>query len=351
MNPERWRQIEQLYHSVLQREPEHRAAFLAAASGDDEELRREVEFLLAQSGSTGGLIDRPAWEAATDLADSIDTSTILAAGMRLGPYQILGPLGEGGMGTVYRGLDTRLNRAVAIKFSSEHFSRRFEREARIISALNHPHICTLYDVGAMPSGSSYMVTELVEGETLRDWIKRAPAVERSLEIARQVLEALHAAHRAGIIHRDLKPANIMVRFDGYVKVLDFGIAKRIALPTDCASATDLTLPGQIIGTIRYMSPEQIQGQEVDQRCDLFAFGIILYEMLTGEHPWPRKTTVDTLHAILHDEPPSVESGWVSVVNKLLRKNRHERFPSAEAVLAALASPTPPQAPFPALSHA
>src|SRR5579872_5447394 len=227
MNPERWRQIEQLYHSVLQREPEQRAAFLAAAGGDDEELRREVESLLAQSGSTGGLLDRPAWEAAADLADSIDTSTILSAGMRLGPYQILGALGEGGMGTVYRGVDTRLNRAVAVKFSAERFSHRFEREARVISALNHPHICTLYDVGAMPSGSSYMVTELVEGETLRDWLKRSPVVERSIEIARQVLEALRAAHDAGIIHRDLKPANIMVRFDGYVKVLDFGLAKRI----------------------------------------------------------------------------------------------------------------------------
>ena len=149
-------------------------------------------------------------------------ATVLTPGERLGPYQILGLLGEGGMGKVYRGLDTRLDRAVAIKISAEQFSNRFEREARAISALNHPHICTLYDVGP-----NYMVTELVEGETLRDWLKRAPAVERSLEIARQVLEALRAAHRAGIVHRDLKPQNIMVRFDGYVKVLDFGLAKRM----------------------------------------------------------------------------------------------------------------------------
>ena len=131
------------------------------------------------------------------------------------------------MGKVYRAVDTRLGRAVAIKISAEEFSKRFEREARTISALNHPHICTLYDIGSLPSGSGYMVTELVEGETLRDWLKHSSAVEHGIEIARQILEALRAAHGVGIIHRDLKPANIMVRFDGYVKVLDFGLARRI----------------------------------------------------------------------------------------------------------------------------
>ena len=228
---------------------------------------------------------------------------------------------------------------MAIKVSAEQFSGRFEREARAISALNHPHICTLYDVGP-----NYLVMELVEGETLRDWLKRALPVERSVEVARQVLEALRAAHQAGIIHRDLKPANIMVRFDGYVKVLDFGLAKRVLASGMVPSedpATDLSLPGQILGTVAYMSPEQIQGQEIDPRSDLFAFGIILHEMLTGEHPWPRKSTVDTLHAILHDDPPPIRTaalvGLASVVHKLLRKNPAERYPSAEAVLDALAS--------------
>ena len=257
MDPDRWRKIEQLYHSALEREPDRRGAFLDGAGGADKELRREVESLLAQSGSTGGLIDGPAWEAAADLAD---TRTMLMPGTRLGPYQILGPLGEGGMGTVCRGVDTRLNRPVAIKFSSEQFTKRFAHEARAISTLNHPHICTLYDVGP-----NYLITELVEGETLRAWLKHAPTPERSLDVARQVLEALRAAHTAGIVHRDLKPANIMVRFDGYVKVLDFGLAKRVPaspmLQTENAPTTDLTLPGQIAGTVPYMSPEQIQGRK------------------------------------------------------------------------------------------
>jgi len=266
----------------------------------------------------------------------------LTPGARLGPYQILGLLGEGGMGKVYRGLDTRLDRAVAIKICAGQFSNRFEREARAISALNHPHICTLYDVGP-----NYMITELVEGETLRDWLKRAPAVERSVEIARQVLQALSAAHRAGIVHRDLKPQNIMVRSDGYVKVLDFGLAKRIPAPggiqTESTVSMDVSHPGQILGTIAYMSPEQILGQEVDQRSDLFAFGIILYEMLTRRHPWPRASSVDTLHAILHDAPPAIEadSTWgvvlAPMVWKLLSKDPADRYPFAEAVLDALAS--------------
>ena len=370
MTPERYQRVVELFHAALELEPGARSAFLSQACASDEELRQEVEAMLAadaksrgfldqppddlaaaamRAGGSGSVIDRPAWEAAADL---LDARTVVTPGTRLGPYEILDPLGEGGMGTVYRGLDTRLNRPVAVKFSSEQFSQRFEREARVISALNHPHICTLYDVGAMPSGSSFMVTELVEGETLRDWLKRAPAMERSLEIARQVLEALRAAHQAGIIHRDLKPANIMVRFDGYVKVLDFGIAKRMpaagALQTENTATTGVSLPGQVLGTVPYMSPEQILSQQVDQRSDLFAFGIILHEMLAGEHPWPRKSGVDTLHAILHEDPPPIQStalkGLAAISQKLLRKNPAGRYPSAEAVLEALANRSGQQTP-------
>lgn len=336
MDPERWRKIEQLYHLALEQEPAQRNRFLAEACQGDAELRGEVESLLAQSGSTELLADQTAWAEA-----SAATSTVLTPGARLGPYQILGPLGEGGMGKVYRGLDTRLGRAVAIKISAEQFSKRFEHEARAISALNHPHICTLYDVGP-----NYMVTELVEGETLRDYLKKPPSKERTLEIARQVLEALRAAHDAGIIHRDLKPANIMVRSDGYVKVLDFGLAKRMpasgVLQTE-DTITNLSVPGQILGTVAYMSPEQIQGQEVDQRSDLFAFGIVLYEMLTGEHPWRCRSAVDTLHGILHDAPPAMDAAsalvaqLAPIVHKLLAKNPAERYPFADAVLDALAS--------------
>src|ERR1051326_3118197 len=340
MNTERLRQIEQLYHAALEQKVDHRESFLAAACPDDEGLRRQVADLLAQSGSTLTLVD----QTPPDVTQGRETRTVLAPGTRLGPYHILSPVGEGGMGRVYRAVDTRLGRAVAIKISAEEFSQRFEHEARTISALNHPHICTLYDIGSLPSGSGYMVTELIEGETLRDWIKRPTAVEHGVGITRQILEALRAAHGVGIVHRDLKPANIMVRFDGYVKVLDFGLARRIptagALETEETATTGLSVPGQIVGTVAYMSPEQILGQEVDQRSDLFALGIILYEILTGQHPWPHKSAVDTLHAILHDEPPPQQVALAGVVNKLLRKHPDERYGSAEAVLEALASPPP-----------
>jgi serine/threonine protein kinase len=338
MNPERWQQIERLYHSALEQDPAQLDGFLAEACQDDADLRREVESLLAQSSSTEALVDQGAWAAAGAFAT---TQTALKPGETLGPYEILGLLGAGGMGEVYLAEDTRLVRRVAIKISHQRFSGRFEREARAISALNHPNICTLYDVGP-----NYLVMELVEGELLPDWLKRTPAAERILKIASQVLEALRAAHRVGIVHRDLKPQNIMVRFDGYVKVLDFGLAKltpagAAARIESSSTIEDVTVPGQVLGTVAYMSPEQILGQAVDERSDLFAFGIILYEMLTQQHPWPRTSHVDTMHAILHDDPSGVDAASLggpalaSVLQKLLRKNPAERFPSAEATLEAL----------------
>ena len=282
----------------------------------------------------------------------------LTRGMRLDHYEITELIGTGGMGEVYRATDTRLHREVAIKISAQQFTERFAREARTIASLNHPGICTLHDVGP-----NYLVTELVDGETLREWFRRALPVERSLGIARQVLEALCAAHQADIVHRDLKPENVMVRSDGYVKVLDFGLAERMpssratqaarvattdatltALPTEGVYRR-LSLPGQILGTIPYMSPEQIQGREVDQRSDLFAFGIIFYEMLTGRHPWPRPSPVETLHAILHDDPPPIPAASLmhaelaAIAQKLLRKNSAERYQVAEVVLDALGSRT------------
>jgi serine/threonine protein kinase len=354
VNPDRWRQVEQLYSSALEREPGQRPTFLLDACKDDAELLREVETLLAQVSEPANSSESPHdASACQDTGATVlpagscaaPSGSQLGAGQHLGPYRIEATLGAGGMGQIYRAVDTRLGRKVAIKISAEKFSRSFEREARVISALNHPHICTLYDVGALPSGSSYLVTELIEGETLGDWLKHAPSAEHAVEIARQVLEALRAAHEAGIVHRDLKPANIMVRFDGYAKVLDFGLAKKIPFSGLLAAedtATDLSLPGQIVGTVAYMSPEQIQGRPTDARSDLFAFGIILYQMLTDQHPWPHKSTVDTLHAILHDDPPPIRNvappGLAAIVQKLLRKSPAERYASASAVLEALASP-------------
>ncbi len=340
MTAERWMQLKEIFAAVQGKPPAEQAEMVCALAQGDEELESAVRDLLAADESAGSFLQTPA----ADLH-----SALLAPGTRLGPYQILGLLGEGGMGKVYRGLDTRLSRAVAIKISAEQFSKRFEQEARAISALNHPNICTLYDVGP-----NYLVTELVEGETLRDWLAHTPALERRLEAMRQVLEALRAAHCAGIVHRDLKPQNIMVRFDGYVKVLDFGLAKQLptarSAPRETVAPSDASVPGQIVGTVAYMSPEQIQGHPVDQRSDLFSIGIILFEMLTGKHPWPRASMVDTLHAILHDDPPPLHATTLSgaqlapIVSKLLSKNPAERYSLAEGVLEALNSSVAPQVP-------
>jgi non-specific serine/threonine protein kinase len=337
MDAQRWRDIEQLYHSALERDPAERETFLLRACQADAELLREVRSLLEQTGPTNALIDHRAWATVQDLACE---QTTLKPGKMMGPYEVQGLLGSGGMGEVYSAVDTRLGRKVAIKICQQRFSGRFEREARAISALNHPNICTLHDVGP-----NYLVTELVEGETLRDWLKGAPTPERGLKVAVQVLDALCAAHRAGIVHRDLKPTNIMVRFDGYVKVLDFGLAKRMVHSASSGQpepTLDMTLsqPGQMVGTAAYMSPEQILGKEVDPRSDLFAFGIILHEVLLGMHPWPRPSAVDTMHAILHDEPGAIEAlpaGAAPIVRRLLSKNPGDRFATAQEVREALAA--------------
>ncbi len=267
----------------------------------------------------------------------------LGPGSQLGPYRILSLLGAGGMGQIYKAFDARLGREVAIKVAEEQFSERFDREVRAVAALNHPNICTVHDVGA-----NFLVMELVDGDTLRMGVERGLPLDRTLTIARQILEALGAAHRSGVIHRDLKPENVMVRVDGYVKVLDFGLAKWLPNSRDDRGlrpdASALSRTGQIVGTLAYMSPEQIEGLEVDSRSDLFAFGIILYEMLTGRHPWPRKTSVATMNAILNDEAPAMDASLVgtdlaAIVDTLLRKHPAERYPHAEAVLSALSTPS------------
>jgi TolB-like protein len=236
------------------------------------------------------------------------------------------------MGEVYRAVDTRLGRSVAIKVSRERFGARFEREARAISCLNHPNVCTLYDIGP-----NYLVMELVDGHSLRELLRRGLPSERGMQMARQVIEALSAAHRTGVIHRDLKPQNVMVRADGYVKVLDFGLAKFLQAAqheTGPTATIGPTEPGQVPGTAAYMSPEQIRGADVDQRSDLFAFGILFYEMLTGRHPWRRPSLVETVHAILHDDPPAMDlplnvglstAAVEHVVRRSLAKQPEERF--------------------------
>src|SRR5580704_11988013 len=222
----------------------------------------------------------------------------LSAGDRLGPYEILAPIGKGGMGEVYRALDPRVGREVAIKVSAEQFSERFEREARAIAALNHPNICQLYDVGP-----NYLVMELVEGVEPKGPLP----VDTALNYARQMVDALEAAHANDIVHRDLKPGNIKIKSDGTVKVLDFGLAKVGGTPT--AKTEDsptismaATQAGMILGTAAYMSPEQARGKVVDKRADIWAFGVVLYEMLTGKRLFHGDDVTDTLAAVLRQEP-------------------------------------------------
>jgi tetratricopeptide (TPR) repeat protein/predicted Ser/Thr protein kinase len=264
MTPERFQQIEDLFHLARKRPAKERAALLAAA---DPEVRREVESLLAQRAG-GELLERPAIQNAPRLPQG-STLSNSAVGASLGPYRIESKLGEGGMGEVYRAVDTRLGRAVAIKVTHEQFSDRFEREGRAISALNHPHICTLYDVGP-----NYLVMELVEGETIAARLKSgALPIKTALLYATQILAALVEAHEKGIIHRDLKPSNIMIAKSG-IKVLDFGLAKSEQDETVTASH-------MVMGTPGYMAPEQREGKPADARSDIYSFGCVLYEMLTG----------------------------------------------------------------------
>jgi eukaryotic-like serine/threonine-protein kinase len=265
MTAERWRQVEELYHAALALEPEQRSRFLVHATGSDEELRRDVESLLAQDVSREGVLDHPAWEGAHL------QPTQVVVGTQLGPYRVESVLGSGGMGHVYRGRDTRLGRAVAIKIVNREFSSRFEHEARAISALNHPHICTLYDVGP-----GYLVMELVEGETLAARLQKGRLpIEMVLRYGAEIADALAAAHAAGIIHRDLKPGNLMVTKSG-MKVLDFGLAKTMQAAQTPASS-------QLIqGTLAYMAPEQLEAEPCDARTDIFELGLVLYEMATGQ---------------------------------------------------------------------
>jgi len=264
MSLQRWREIEELYHSA-------RESGEAVLAGADTELREQVRKLLAQDAESGSkLLDHRAEDLIPDLdAPTIDATNVLT-GAQLGPYTIKGSLGQGGMGKVFRATDSRLGRSVAIKISDERFSHRFEHEARAIAALNHPNICTLHDVGP-----NYLVMELVEGETLAHRLKKGKLpLEQAVRFGAQIAEALAAAHAKGIVHGDLKPANIMLTKSG-VKVLDFGLARSAADTTSSA-------PSVIMGTPAYMAPEQLEGQAVDARTDIYAFGLVLSEMVTGK---------------------------------------------------------------------
>src|SRR6202521_703915 len=253
----------------------------------------------------------------------------MTAGERLGPYEILAMIGEGGMGEVWKARDTRLDRIVALKVSKAQFSERFEREARSIAALNHPHICQLYDVGP-----SYLVMEFVEGPPLKGPLP----LEKAAEYAGQILDALDAAHKKGITHRDLKPANILVTRQG-IKLLDFGLAKQAGpvKETDATVTQGLTGQGQIVGTLQYMSPEQLQSKEVDARSDLFSFGCVLYEILTGKRAFEGASAASAIAAILEREPAPLHLSppLERVIKKSLAKDPEKRFQTARDLKTAL----------------
>jgi len=293
---ERWQQVELLFQEALQRDPAERDAFVGDACRGDTELQHEVISLLANHDQGS---EFKSW-AAGAAAQLIAGRTSLQPGQRLGPYEVVALIGAGGMGEVYRARDSRLKRDVAIKICAVQFSERFEREARVIASLNHPNICQIYDVGP-----DYLVMELVEGENLSGPVP----VVTALNYARQIAEALEAAHDKGIVHRDLKPANVKVTPAGVVKVLDFGLAKAAeeqaatGNPSDSPTQTiSATRAGVILGTAAYMSPEQARGAVVDKRADIWAFGCVLYEMLTGKQAFSGQSATDILAAVLKEEP-------------------------------------------------
>jgi serine/threonine protein kinase/Tol biopolymer transport system component len=339
MTPERWRQVKEIFHSALECAPGERAAYLRRACAGQDSLRLEVEALIFSHEKTGSFINTPAYEKAAALI--ADEHVELMTGEHLGSFEILSTLGRGGMGEVYLAEDKRLGRRVALKLLPASYTKdkdrlhRFEQEARAASSLNHPNILTIYEIGQTEE-THFIVTEYIEGETLRERLARAPvSLSHSLEIGMQVASALSAARSAGIIHRDIKPENIMLRTDGYVKVLDFGLAKLTGRDdaTDTEAATRvLTSPGMVMGTASYMSPEQARGLAVDARTDIWSLGVVLYEMLAGRVPFEGQTPSDVISLILQKEPPplsrhlpDVPHELERIVMKALHKDPEERY--------------------------
>src|SRR5215813_8355189 len=347
MTPERYERIEQLCHQAMKRPAQERAAFLQAACAGDEALRREVESLLPTYEQPGSFLETPPADIAAEMLSSEETQS--APRRTLAHYQVRSLLDKGGMGEVYLAEDLRLGRPVAIKLLARHLIRdetakaRFLREARAASKLDHPSIATVHDIGEQ-DGELFMVMTLYEGETLKKRLERgALPVEEALGVLRQVAQGLEAAHRAGIVHRDIKPANVLVTSAGTAKILDFGLAKLIS---DSQGQT-MTEAGQVMGTPLYMSPEQLRGEVVDWRSDLWSLGALAYELLSGVSPFRTDASQSTVSRILNDEPPSLISvagvpGWLAeLVSQLLRKNPAERPQSASELLRRLEHPDSP----------
>src|SRR5262245_41651309 len=340
MKPERWRQIDQLLEAALERQPEERAAFLAVACAGDKSLRLEVESLLRADEAAESFIEEPVVALAAEAIAKQPAEAL--AGQRIGHYQILSRLGSGGMGEVYLAEDLKLARKVAIKFLSptlmvdEQARKRLLREARAAAALDHPNICTIYEVGD-EAGRSFIVMQYVEGETLAARIERERLeLSEALDIAILVAEALQEAHQHGIIHRDVKPQNLMLTPRGQVKVLDFGLAKvareRVVAMEEADTLSLMSTPGAIVGTAPYMSPEQVRGERLDARSDIFSFGTTLYEMVSGRRPFEARSMAEIFSAILTQEAPPLEQAGAPeklgrITQRCLEKDRERRYQS------------------------
>ena len=337
MTPEpaaRWQQVKQLFAAALERAPQQRTPFLAEACGEDVALRGEVEALLAAHHDAGTFLD------------SGTGTNELAAGRSLGPYEIVELIGAGGMGQVYRARDARLGREVAVKVipSGKHQEsalQRFAVEARAAGSINHPNILAVYDIGTY-EGGPYLVSELLQGKTLREVLNGKPlSLPKRIDYASQLAQGLSAAHDHGVVHRDLKPENLFVTNEDRLKILDFGIAKLVAEGTPAEAST---ITGSVIGTVGYMSPEQLRGERADQRSDIFAFGVILHEMLSGQLAFKGDTPVEIGNAILNEEPRELPAGVPAELKQLgrrcLEKRPRDRFQSAHQIVAQLATLRP-----------
>jgi serine/threonine protein kinase len=352
MTPARFQTIEQIYREALEKEPDEISAFLDRACGGDEVLRCKVEALLNSRQRADGFIENSAVGLAAKIIQNEQIDSLV--GETIGHYKISESIGAGGMGEVYLATDVVAGRKAALKLLPMRFTgdaerlKRFQREARAVVALNHPNILTVYEIGEDHS-THYIASELIEGETLRQRLERGPIeFSEAVDLAIQVASALAAAHRAGIVHRDIKPENIMLRPDGYVKVLDFGIAKLAEKEVPATMSRDEALLlvetnlGSILGTVRYMSPEQACGAQVDNATDIWSLGVVLYEMVTGHAPFTGDTPQDVMSAILERQPPPLAKYLAhapaelqQIISKALRKDPNERYRNARELLEAL----------------
>src|SRR5262245_7140182 len=353
MTPVRFQTIEQIFLAALEQKPEQLSAFLDTACEGDAVLRREVEVLLASERRAGRFIERSSVGLATKIIESQKGHSLV--GQTIGHYKISESIGAGGMGEVYLAADTVAGRKAALKLLPLRFTgdaerlKRFQQEARAVVGLNHPNIVTVYEIGEDHS-IHYIASELIEGETLRERLMRGRMqLNEALDVALQVADALVAAHKAGVVHRDIKPENIMLRPDGYAKVLDFGIAKlaeSTLAETTAGETESVTLAetnlGTILGTARYMSPEQACGTPVDKRTDIWSLGVVLYEMITGHSLFTGDKPGEVMSSILKMEPPpltryaaNIPAELQQILSKTLRKDREERYQSAHELLQAL----------------